>query len=122
MTLTQLGSVKPAAAELRSAIAAVAAGEGVALTLAHRVVDEVRRRSLVRLDVPGTPVLELRAPSLGAGVPADLALQRFPTRRDATQVISAGRGGGSAPGRPKKVHLTLWHSRGRERGRVELRH
>ena len=51
-----------------AAIAAAAAGEGIVLTLAHSVVDEVRRRALVRLDVRGTPVVELwHASTLGLG-------------------------------------------------------
>jgi DNA-binding transcriptional LysR family regulator len=107
------------------AIAAAAAGEGVALTLAHSVVDEVRRRALVRLDVRGTPVLELwHASTLGLGraLPAALALQRFATTPDATQAIAAGRAGAvSARVRPKKVHVTLWQSVAEERAR-ELRH
>jgi DNA-binding transcriptional LysR family regulator len=107
------------------AIAAAAAGEGVALTLAHSVVDEVRRRSLARLDVRGTPVLELwHASTLGLGraLSAALALQRFATTPDATQAIAAGRAGAvSARIRPKKVHVTLWQSVAEERAR-ELRH
>ncbi len=107
------------------AIAAAAAGEGVALTLAHSVVDEVRRRALVRLDVRGTPVLELwHASTLGLGraLPGALALQRFATTPDATQAIAAGRAGAvSARVRPKKVHVTLWQSVAEERAR-ELRH
>jgi LysR family transcriptional regulator, low CO2-responsive transcriptional regulator len=107
------------------AIAAAAAGEGVALTLAHSVVDEVRRRALVRLDVRGTPVLELwHASTLGLGraLPAALALQRFATTPDATQAIATGRAGAvSARVRPKKVHVTLWQSVAEERAR-ELRH
>ena len=107
------------------AIGAAAAGEGVALTLAHSVVDEFRRRALVRLDVRGTPVLELwHASTLGLGraLPAALALQRFATTPDATQAIAAGRAGAvSARVRPKKVHVTLWQSVAEERAR-ELRH
>jgi DNA-binding transcriptional LysR family regulator len=101
------------------AIAAAAAGEGVVLTLAHSVVDEVRRRALVRLDVRGTPLVELwHASTLGLGraVPAALALQRFATTSDATQAISTGRAGAvSARVRPKKVHVTLWRSVAEER-------
>jgi LysR family transcriptional regulator, low CO2-responsive transcriptional regulator len=96
-----------------AAIAAAAAGEGIVLTLAHSVVDEVRRRALVRLDVRGTPAVELwHASTLGLGraLPAALALQRFATSSDATQAISSGRAGAvSARVRPK-VHVTLWRS------------
>ncbi len=99
-----------------AAIAAAAAGEGIVLVPAHSVVDEVRRRALVRLDVRGTPVVELwHASTLGLGraLPAALALQRFATTADATQAISSGRAGAvSAQARPK-VHVTLWRSVGR---------
>lgn len=96
-----------------AAIAAAVAGEGVLLTLAHSVVEEVRRHALVRLDVRGTPVVELwHASTLGLGraLPAALAFQRFATSPDATQAISSGRAGAvSARGRPK-MHVTLWRS------------
>ncbi|HEY6762513.1 MAG TPA: LysR family transcriptional regulator [Baekduia sp.] len=95
------------------AIAAAAAGEGVVLTLSHSVLDEVRRRALIRLDVRGTPIVELwHASTLGLGraLPAALALQRFATTPDATQAISSGRAGSvSARVRPK-AHVTLWRS------------
>jgi LysR family transcriptional regulator, low CO2-responsive transcriptional regulator len=98
-----------------AAVAAAAAGEGVTLVPAHSVVDEVRRRALVRLDVRGTPVIELwHASTLGLGraLPAALALQRFATTADATQAISSGRAGAvSGQARPK-VHVTLWRSVG----------
>jgi DNA-binding transcriptional LysR family regulator len=96
-----------------AAIAAAAAGEGIVLTLAHAVVDEVRRRALVRLDVRGTPIVEMwHASTLGLGraLPAALALQRFATTPEATQAISSGRAGAvSSQARPK-VHVTLWES------------
>jgi DNA-binding transcriptional LysR family regulator len=79
-----------------AAIAAAAAGEGIVLTLTHSIVEEVRRRALVRLDVRGTPAIELwHASTLGLGraLPAALALQRFATTSDATQAISSGRAG-----------------------------
>jgi DNA-binding transcriptional LysR family regulator len=96
-----------------SAIAAAAAGEGIVLTLAHAVVDEVRRRALVRLDVRGTPVVELwHASTLGLGraLPAALALQRFATTPEATQAISTGRAGAVSTQVRPKVHVTLWQS------------
>lgn len=95
------------------AIAAAAAGDGITLALAHSVVDQLRRRSLARLDVCGTPALELwYASTLGVGraLPAALALQRFATTSDATHAVSTGRAGVvSARVRPK-VHVTLWRS------------
>jgi LysR family transcriptional regulator, low CO2-responsive transcriptional regulator len=98
------------------AIAAAAAGEGVALTLAHAVVEEVRRRALVRLDVRGTPALEMwHASTLGLerALPAALALQRFATTPEATQAISSGRAGAVYERWRPKVHVTLWQSVGR---------
>jgi DNA-binding transcriptional LysR family regulator len=100
-----------------AAIAAAAAGEGIVLAVAHSVVDEVRRRSLIRLDVRGTPVVEMwHASTLGLGraLPAALALQRFATTPEATQAISTGRAGAvSAHARP---HVTLWRSVAERRG------
>jgi LysR family transcriptional regulator, low CO2-responsive transcriptional regulator len=96
-----------------AAIAAAVAGEGVILTLAHSVVEEVRRRALVRLDVRGTPLIELwHASTLGLGraLPAALALQRFATTPEATQAISTGRAGTLSTRARPKVHVTLWRS------------
>ena len=96
-----------------AAVAAAAAGEGLVLTPAHSVVEEVRRRSLVRIDVRGTPTIELwHASTLGLGraLPAALALQRFATTGDATQAISTGRAGAITSHARPKVHVTLWRS------------
>jgi LysR family transcriptional regulator, low CO2-responsive transcriptional regulator len=96
-----------------AAIAAAAAGDGLILTLAHSVLEEVRRRALVRIDVRGTPMIEMwHASTLGLGraLPAALALQRFATTPEAMQALSTGRAGTvSARVRPK-VHVTLWRS------------
>ncbi len=96
-----------------AAIGAAAAGEGIVLTLAHSVLDEVRRRALVRLDVRGTPIVELwHASTLGLGraLPAALALQRFATTPEAMQAISTGRAGAVSTRVRPKVHVTLWRS------------
>lgn len=96
-----------------AAIAAAAAGEGLTLALAHSVIEEVRRRALVRIDVRGTPMVELwHASTLGLGraLPAALALQRFATTADATQAISTGRAGAVATRARQKTHVTLWRS------------
>jgi DNA-binding transcriptional LysR family regulator len=96
-----------------AAIAAAAAGEGIILALAHSVLDEVRRRALVRLDVRGTPIIDLwHASTLGLGraVPAALALQRFATTPEATQAISTGRAGTASSRVRPGVHVTLWRS------------
>jgi DNA-binding transcriptional LysR family regulator len=96
-----------------AAVAAAVAGEGVLLTLTNQVMDEVRRRALVRLDVRGTPIIELwHASTLGLGraLPAALALQRFATTSDATSAIASGRAG-AVPARVRPaVHVTLWRS------------
>jgi LysR family transcriptional regulator, low CO2-responsive transcriptional regulator len=89
-----------------AALSAAAAGEGVVLALAH----ELRGRELVRLDVRGTPVVELwHASTLGLGraLPAALALQRFATTPEATQAMASRRPGATAR---RKVHVTLWRS------------
>jgi DNA-binding transcriptional LysR family regulator len=96
-----------------AAVAAAVAGEGVLLTLTNQVMDEVRRRALVRLDVRGTPIIELwHASSLGLGraLPTALALQRFATTSDATSAIASGRAG-AVPARVRpSVHVSLWRS------------
>ena len=96
-----------------AAIAAAAAGEGVLLALTHSALDELRRRALIRLDVRGTPVLELwHASTLGLGhaLPAALALQRFACTPEATQAISSGRAGRLSSRARPAVHVTLWRS------------
>jgi LysR family transcriptional regulator, low CO2-responsive transcriptional regulator len=96
-----------------AAIAAAAAGEGIVLTLAHSVLDEVRRRALVRLDVRGTPILEIWYAStlgLGRALPAALSLQRFATTAEATHAISTGRAGTTSLRVRPSVHVTLWRS------------
>lgn len=96
-----------------AAIAGAAAGDGILLTLAHSVVGEIQRGALTRLDVRGTPSVEMwHASTLGLGraLPAALALQRFATTPDATHAISTGRAG-TVPARARpKVHVTLWRS------------
>jgi DNA-binding transcriptional LysR family regulator len=96
-----------------AAIAAAAAGDGIVVTLAHAVLEELRRRALVRVDVRGTPMLELwHASTLGFGraLPAALALQRFATSAEATQAISTGRAGTSSARARPRPHVTLWSS------------
>ena len=96
-----------------AALAAAAAGDGIVVTLAHTVIPELRRRALQRIDVRGTPMLEMwHASTLGFGraLPAALALQRFATSAEATQAISTGRAG-TAPSRARpRPHVTLWSS------------
>jgi DNA-binding transcriptional LysR family regulator len=96
-----------------AAIAAAAGGEGVILALAHSVIDALRRRSLVRLEVRGTPIDEVwHASTLGLGraLPSALALQRFATTPEATQAMSTGRAGTASTRSRPSVHVTLWRS------------
>ena len=101
-----------------AALAAAVAGDGLALTLAHTALDEVRRRALVRIDVRGTPIVELwHASTLGIGraLPAALAMQRFATSPEATQLVSTGRAGASSSRARPRPHVTLWSSVARDR-------
>ena len=96
-----------------AAVAAAAAGDGVVLTLAHTVIEELRRRALTRIDLRGTPMLEMwHASTLGFGraLPVALALQRFATSPEATQAISTGRAGTASSRARPRPHVTLWSS------------
>jgi DNA-binding transcriptional LysR family regulator len=96
-----------------AAVAAAAAGDGIVVTLAHTVVEEVRRRALVRIDLQGTPIIEVwHASTLGFGraLPAALAMQRFAASSEATQVISTGRAGATSARLAPRPHVTLWSS------------
>lgn len=95
-----------------AALAEVAAGRGVALAVAHTVLDELRRGSLVRLPVRGTPVegmWHLSALRAERRTPAAWALRRFVTSPEATHALLA-RPGGVPVGRYRPaVHVTLWN-------------
>jgi DNA-binding transcriptional LysR family regulator len=96
-----------------AALSAAASGDGIMLTVAHAVLDQLRRRALVRLRVRGTPIGELwHASTLAADrcLPAASALQRFATTPEATQAMSSGRGGVPAARFRPPVHVTLWSS------------
>ncbi len=100
-----------------AAVAAATAGDGVVLTLAHTVIEPLRRRALIRIDLRGTPMMEMwHASTLGFGraLPAALALQRFATSPDATQAISTGRAGTASSRARPRPHVTLWSSVGRD--------
>jgi DNA-binding transcriptional LysR family regulator len=88
------------------ALAAVRAGAGLMFALGHAVGDDVRRGSLVRLPVEGTPVTGLwwaSVPGEGAGTSAARALQRFLTTPDATSALLA-----RPAGAPPTVRVELW--------------
>jgi DNA-binding transcriptional LysR family regulator len=93
-----------------AAHAAAAAGEGVMLAIAHTVLDDLRRGTLVRLDVEGTPrdamwhVATLRDRSS----PMADALRRFVTTPDATQAIVTRPGGVPATRFRPPVYVTIW--------------
>jgi LysR family transcriptional regulator, low CO2-responsive transcriptional regulator len=93
-----------------AAHAAVAGGQGVMLAIAHTVLDELRRGTLVRLDVAGTPrdamwhVATLRDRSS----PMADALRRFVTTPDATQAIVTRPGGVPATRFRPPVYVTIW--------------
>ena len=71
------------------------------------MIEELRRRALTRIDVRGTPIIEMwHASTLGFGraLPAALAMQRFATSAEATAAISTGPCGHDArpgPGRAR---------------------
>jgi DNA-binding transcriptional LysR family regulator len=94
-----------------AAQAAAAAGEGLSLTVAHTVLDSLRRGTLVRLDVRGLPLEGMwHAGSLGADrcTPVVQALRRFVTTNDATQAIVARPGGVPAGRFRPPVYVTIW--------------
>ena len=73
-----------------AALRDVRAGNGVMLALAHTVRDDVRRGTLVRLPVDGTPVSGLwwaTVPGDGRATGPARALQRFLTTPDATTAL-----------------------------------
>jgi DNA-binding transcriptional LysR family regulator len=73
-----------------AALAAVRAGQGVTLALGHAVAADLRRGTLVRLPVEGTPVTGLwwaTVPGDGRATSTARALQRFLTTPDATTAL-----------------------------------
>ncbi|HKH16112.1 MAG TPA: LysR family transcriptional regulator [Solirubrobacteraceae bacterium] len=97
-----------------AAQAAAAAGEGVTLAIAHTVLDALRRGTLVRLDVLGTPLDGMwHAATLGRDrrSPVVDALRRFVTTPDATQAIIARPGGVPAGRFRPPVYVTIWSAR-----------
>jgi len=91
------------------ALDAARSGHGVVLALVHLVADDLRRGSLVRLPVEGTPVEGMwwaTVPGQGRAGAAARALQRFLTTPDATSALLA------RPRRPARtrptVRVELW--------------
>jgi LysR family transcriptional regulator, low CO2-responsive transcriptional regulator len=94
-----------------AARAEAAAGRGVMLAVVHRVLDELERGALARLDVRGTPLQRLWYASMLAAdrrTPAAWALRRFVTTPEATQVMLARTDGVPAERFRPPVHVTIW--------------
>lgn len=89
------------------------AGRGITLAIAHTVMDELRRGTLVRLDVRGTPAEELwhattLAPDRRSAGAA--AMRRFIVTPEAVQAMLA-RSGDVPAGRFRQApYVTLWHA------------
>lgn len=91
---------------------AAAAGRGVMLAVAHTVMDDLRRGTLVRLDVRGTPIEELwhcSTPSADRRSPAASALRQFVGTPEAVHAVLARAGGVPAERFRPPVHVSLWH-------------
>jgi DNA-binding transcriptional LysR family regulator len=91
------------------ALAAVRAGEGLLLALAHVVRDQLRSGALVRLPVAGTPVPGLWWASVPAqrATSAARSLQRFLTTPDATTALMGRDPAKQHRPRPT-VRVALW--------------
>jgi DNA-binding transcriptional LysR family regulator len=91
------------------ALAATRAGRGLLLALAHTVLGDLRRGTLVRVPVEGTPVTGMwwaTVPGHGRATSAARALQRFLTTPDAMTALLARP---PRPGRPRPtVRVELW--------------
>ncbi|MEA2478502.1 MAG: LysR family transcriptional regulator, low CO2-responsive transcriptional regulator [Thermoleophilaceae bacterium] len=95
-----------------AALHGAAAGRGVMLAVAHTVIDDLRRGTLVRLDVRGTPRDELWWCSTLAAdrrPPAASWLRRFVTTPEAVQSMLVRSGGVPAERFRPPVYTTLWH-------------
>jgi molybdate transport repressor ModE-like protein len=96
-----------------AAVIGAEAGRGVMLAVAHTVIDELRRGTLTRLDVRGTPVEGLwHATTLSPDrrPPTAAALRRFITTPEAVQAMLARPAGVTAGRFRPPVYVALWHS------------
>jgi LysR family transcriptional regulator, low CO2-responsive transcriptional regulator len=94
-----------------AALDAAVGGLGVMLAVSHVAGEQLRRGTLVRLDVRGTPAEGLwHASTLAAdrSTAAAAALRRFVTTPDATQAMLARGGGVPAERVRPSVYVTLW--------------
>jgi DNA-binding transcriptional LysR family regulator len=91
-----------------AALAAIRTGPGLLLALGHAVAGDLRRGTLVRLPVEGTPVTGLwwaTIPGDGRATSAARALQRFLTTPDATSALVSRRARRTAA---PTVRVELW--------------
>ena len=96
-----------------AAQAAATDGQGVMLAIAHTVIDPIRRGTLARLDVVGTPRAGMwHATSLANDRRSSSAeaLVRFITTPEATQAIVARPGGVPAGRFRPPVYITIWNA------------
>ena len=97
-----------------AALAAVRAGEGLMLAVAHVIRHDLNAGGLVQLGFPGTPVAGLWwASTLAPGrVPAAAeSLLRFAGSAEATEAMMAAGGPRGLVRRGSQVHVALWSSR-----------
>jgi hypothetical protein len=83
------------------------------LALWHAAAAAVKGRAIARLDVRGTPLVDLWYASTldhEQCLSGALALRRFATTPEATQAMAAPRRGVPATLVRTPVHTTLWHS------------
>ncbi len=96
-----------------AALSAAVAGEGVMLALSHQASSALRRHTICRLDVRGTPAADRwYACTLAEEhcLTGALELRRFATSREATQAIASPRRGVPVTRVRPPVHATLWSS------------
>jgi len=92
-------------------LAAVRAGEGIMLAVAHVVRRELEAAELVQVPFPGTPLTGLWWATTLSGsraVPAALYLQRFAASAEATEAMMAAAGPRGLVRRGTRVHVALW--------------
>lgn len=115
--------VMPALLQLDSeaaGLAAVRAGEGIMLAVAHVVRRELENTELVQIPFPGTPLTGLWWATALAGaraVPGALDLQRFAASAEATEAMMAAAGPRGLVRRGTRVHVALWSNQAAQSGR-----
>ena len=103
-----------------ASLAAVRAGEGIMLAVAHVVRRELEAAELVQVPFPGTPLTGLWWATTLQGAraaPAALSLQRFAASAEATEAMMAAAGPRGLVRRGTRVHVALWASPAVQPGR-----